>query len=107
MPFTILYTRAVQSFDREDLPRLDAFATSLKPSAGADTHSRLYELLCQSAWMYIDSNLRLNGFSQSQPLDFDNEILQGEEFDDTSLFGAGNWYYGNQLMGILDEDVRF
>lgn len=107
MPFTILYTRAVQLLDREDLPRLDAFAASLKPSAGADTNLGLYELLCQSAWMYIDTNLRLNDFNQQQSLNFDSEILQGEGLDDTSLFGSGNWYYGNQLMSILDENVRF
>jgi hypothetical protein len=107
VPFTVLYTRAVQLLDREDLSRLDAFAASLKSSAGTDTHSRLYELLCQSARMYIDSNLSLNDFSQSQSLDFDSEILRAEELDDASLFGAADWYYGNQLMSVLDDDVRF
>ncbi|KAL5336348.1 hypothetical protein BJX70DRAFT_400638 [Aspergillus crustosus] len=119
VPFTILYMRAVQQLDGEDLARLDTFAASLKrpspsgPNAdtdtGTDTHSRLYDLLVQSAKMYIDSNLGLHDFSPSQFLDFGEETLRGGEVDAANavLFGAGDWYYGSQLMGVLDDVVHF
>ncbi|KAL4883498.1 hypothetical protein BJY04DRAFT_216320 [Aspergillus karnatakaensis] len=109
VPFTVLYLRAVQLLDYADLTLLEAFSASLKTLTGTDTYSRLYELLCQSARMYIDSSLGLeiNGASRLGVLGFDGEALRGQGFDNAGLFDAGGWYYGNQLMGVLDDDLRF
>ena len=91
MPFTVLYKRAVQLLDRDDLSRLDAFAAFLKLSAATDTHPQLYEVLCQSASIYIDAALNLNDFSQPQSFEFDSLGLR-EGLDDSAFIDAGNWY---------------
>ncbi|KAI0881294.1 uncharacterized protein GGS22DRAFT_192382 [Annulohypoxylon maeteangense] len=125
MPFSILFTRAVQLSDFADLVRLDRFATSMKPETPPDsiTHPyRLYELLCQAARLYVESN------TSSADMSITNALSDPlGEFDFTSFgmevgvvsnetietivpqtFELGDWYYGNQqMMSLLDEDVMF
>ncbi|KPM41083.1 hypothetical protein AK830_g5462 [Neonectria ditissima] len=124
VPFSIIFTRAVQLSDADDLARLDTFASSLKPQV-VDTESpthpfRLYELLCQAARLYIDSNLtsRSNAGMDSSSLltgsehgnitrEMENNI-GGFEGYDYPLSDLGDWYHSNrQLMSLLDEDMMF
>ncbi|KAM5349179.1 hypothetical protein ACJ41O_009002 [Fusarium nematophilum] len=123
VPFSILFTRAVQLLDLDDLSRLERFAASLKPEAGTEspTHPhRLYELLSQAARLYIDSKL-----ASSLPSTFDlasfpdvsdypemmtetGTAMQAFEPSDYPMFDLGDWYYGNQhLMSLLDEHAMF
>ncbi|KAK7432250.1 hypothetical protein QQZ08_001195 [Neonectria magnoliae] len=126
VPFSILFTRAVQLSDNDDLARLDAFASSLKPqviNTESPTHPfRLYELLCQAARLYAISNPPSGSNTVAT---FDNssvstgfehgDIARGLETDlgtfegyDYSLADLGDWYHSNQqLMSLLDEDVIF
>ncbi|KAI1459923.1 hypothetical protein F4805DRAFT_465878 [Annulohypoxylon moriforme] len=125
VPFSIVFTRAVQLSDFTDLVRLDRFATSMKPQTPPEsiTHPyRLYELLCQAARLYIESNTSSTDVTvpnaQSDPLgEFDftsfgmevgavsNDTIERET---SQTFELGNWYYGNQqMMSLLDEDVIF
>ncbi|KAJ3548208.1 hypothetical protein NM208_g1130 [Fusarium decemcellulare] len=124
VPFSILFTHAVQSFDLDDLSRLDRFALSMKTEA-ADTEPlthpcRLYELLSQAARIYvqssmlpsnIDINSNLDASSNSQHLDIGHEMgieMPTFEVFDQSMLDLGDWYYSNQqLMNLLDEDVMF
>ncbi|KAF4972348.1 hypothetical protein FSARC_1070 [Fusarium sarcochroum] len=61
VPFSIVFTHAVQNFDMGDIDRLDRFAASFKPENSDPeplSHPyRLYELLCQAARFYIKSRL--------------------------------------------------
>lgn len=125
VPFSILFTRAVQVLDATDLARLDRFAASLQPDESASPESsithpyRLYELLCQAGRLYFDSNatssltadptLLYNLPDSLGELDFGMEVgtgildvggVQGSELSD--------WYYGNQqIMSLLDENAMF
>ncbi|KAI1733607.1 fungal-specific transcription factor domain-containing protein [Xylaria scruposa] len=60
VPFSVLFTRAVQLSDDTDLRYLDRFSESLQhgePSSESITHPyRLYSLLCQAARLYIKQN---------------------------------------------------
>ncbi len=126
VPFSILFTRAVQLLDVTDLPILDDFAASLRPEAASPesiTHpSRLYELLCHALRLYLDSSVQFSSknpafiHDQTGPMgEFDfidygieagpaaNEILQ---YDGAQPYGLSDWYYGNQqVMSLLDENV--
>ncbi|KAF4473093.1 hypothetical protein FALBO_19 [Fusarium albosuccineum] len=124
VPFSILFTHVVQSFDLDDLSRLDRFALSMKTEA-ADTEPlthpcRLYELLGQAARIYIQSsmfpsnidiNSNVDASSNSQHLDIGHEMgieMPTFEVFDQSMLDLGDWYYSNQqLMNLLDEDVMF
>ncbi|KAI1414111.1 hypothetical protein F5Y13DRAFT_179093 [Hypoxylon sp. FL1857] len=114
VPFSILFTHAVQLLDYTDLARLDRFAASLKPeegSADSATHPyRLYELLCQAARFYVESNTSsfpgaenpLNSLDQFDFVQFEADIGNSQNS------GLSDWYYGNQqIMNLLDEDVMF
>ncbi|KAF7547811.1 hypothetical protein G7046_g8890 [Stylonectria norvegica] len=127
VPFSIIFTRAIQLSDTEDLARLDAFASSLKPQkidSESITHPfRLYELLCQAARLYIDSNAKSSGFdaginpagdtsSMLASLEHGSSATGTETYSDMlpdydySMSDLGDWYYSNQqLMGLLNEDV--
>ncbi|KAL2819062.1 hypothetical protein BDW59DRAFT_165217 [Aspergillus cavernicola] len=65
VPFSILFTRAVQLCDVADLARLDRFAISLHRETDTPeglTHPyRLYQLLCQTARLYCDSAIPGSG----------------------------------------------
>lgn len=133
VPFSVLFANAVQSFDRNDLYRIEKFAASLKPETeetGSSTHPhRLYELLSQAARLYLDSNN-----VSSMPTSTETEVpdiyktapfpVSSEHVDDASDIATGglgpleegdfsmtefsDWYYGNQqLMNLLDGDVQF
>lgn len=128
VPFSILFTRAVQLSDVADLARLDRFAASLQPEAASlesITHPhRLYELLCQAARLYIDFNIPC---SLADPTSTHNLPDSFGEFDFTPFgteagaapnetleagspqtYGLSDWYYSNQqMMSLLDEDVMF
>ncbi len=128
VPFSILFARAVQLFDVDDLARLDRFAASLKPEQTATqpvTHPyRLYELLCRAARLYIETN---NPSSVTDPSLDQNFISPADAFyfarfdmeagtavnesllsRDSQADRLGDWYFGNQqLMSLLDEDVMF
>ena len=131
VPFSILFTRAVQLLDVADLARLDRFAASLQPDAASSSESithphRLYELLCQAARLYIDSTNNPSSSSADQTLthnlpdsvgEFDfahfgmeagaaaNETL---EAGGPQAYRLSDWYYGNQqIMSLLDEDIMF
>ncbi|CAM1505955.1 Fc.00g115920.m01.CDS01 [Cosmosporella sp. VM-42] len=128
VPFNILFTRAVRLLDLNDLARLDRFAASLRPEGGsgeAITHPhRLYELLCETAHLYIDSSVLsspLDPFlDESLPdslgeIDFVPHELESwttntEEVDASvaQAYGLSDWFSGNQqIMGFLDDDVMF
>ncbi|KAI0149689.1 hypothetical protein F4776DRAFT_174560 [Hypoxylon sp. NC0597] len=122
VPFSILFTHAVQFSDYADVARLDRFAASLRyeDSAESATHPyRLYELLCQAARLYIESN---NTSLPPDPTLIENLPDTLGQFDfahfgaetgntdggDVRGFGLSDWYYSNQqIMNLLDEDVMF
>ncbi|KAI1378884.1 hypothetical protein F4677DRAFT_443364 [Hypoxylon crocopeplum] len=129
VPFSILFTRAVQLLDVTDLGRLEGFAASLRPEATSPepstTHPyRLYELLSQAARLYIDSNMPLASADQTLPHGLP-ESLTGFDFaqfgmevgvtanetleaNGAQAYELSDWYYGNrQIMSLLDEDVMF
>lgn len=125
VPFSILFTRAIQILDITDLPRLDSFAASFQPEAASPemiTHPfRLYELLCQAVRLYIDPGI---------PYSPDSSILSGETPESLAKFDFGQfglemetgvdetldasenqsldlsgWYYSNQqMMNLMDEE---
>lgn len=128
VPFSILFTRAVQLLDFADLAVLDRFAVSLQPeetSSESNTHPhRLYKLLCQAARLYIDAKAAL----------LSEELVTAQNFPDTSgqfdlehfemddgaaanvasvpggpqTYRLSDWFYGNQqIMSFLDEEVVF
>lgn len=122
VPFSVLFTRAVQHLDIADLARLDRFAASLQSeenSPGSITHPyQLYELLCQSARIYFDisstpanstltSNLRnpINEFGLEHSA-VDAEISANRTFSEG--VALSDWYYGNQqIMNLFEEDEIF
>ncbi|XXG95182.1 rRNA-processing protein cgr1 [Hypoxylon texense] len=126
VPFSILFTRAVQFLDLADLALLDRFTASLKPDAASPesiTHPyRLYELLCQTARLYINSRTvssLMNPVLTPYMTSFldDSALLgmglvttEGEasELDGSQMYGLSDWYYGNQqIMSLIDNDVDF
>lgn len=128
VPFSILFTRAVQLSDIADLARLDRFATSLQPemsSAEAITHPyRLYKLLCQATRLYFD--LDTPNLSEN-PIMTHNLINFGADFDfahsemeagaiagetwkagDPQTHGLYDWWHDSQQMiGLLSDDFMF
>jgi hypothetical protein len=123
IPFSILFTHAVQFLDLADLERLDTFAASLKPDTvdGQEsiTHPhKLYELLCQAARLYVDS--RNPSFPKDSTLIPENLDIFGlstfgtepggaesENFHMSSLqtLGLNDWYHNNQqIMHLMNED---
>ncbi|KAF2463340.1 uncharacterized protein BDR25DRAFT_384650 [Lindgomyces ingoldianus] len=121
VPFSILFTRAVQVFDAADLARLDCFATSLHPEAASHESAtqpyRLYELLCQAARLYLGSNvpdppvdptLALNlpdSFSEFDFTHFGMEtgttVNQASEASGSQAYVLSDWYYGtNSCHGL-------
>ncbi|KAF2238759.1 hypothetical protein EV356DRAFT_563475 [Viridothelium virens] len=128
VPFSILFTRAVQLSDMADLDRLDRFENSLQPSLippEAITHPyRLYKLLCQAARLYFDLNApswptdqtishTLTGISNE--FDLSHSVMEGGVISDESLkpnspqmYGLYDWWHDSQqIMGLLSEDIMF
>ena len=131
IPFSILFTQAVQLLDRSDLARIERFAASLKPAesdapAPPPTHPyRIYELLSRTARLCVESHTQsLSLPAEStliQPLpgslsDFDLPYLEMETggpttnnalvVEDHQIDGLSDWYYSNQqIMNLMDEDV--
>lgn len=122
VPYTIIFTRAVQLDDRDDLARLDAFTASLHPKHGEDESSshphKLYELLTQAARLYMDTNSkkaatsltpRINTVFPSSGSDQAGSALMpqtGIGNDDGSMMEFIDWHYNSQqLMELLDGDV--
>jgi hypothetical protein len=126
VPFSILFTRAVQLADIADLARLDRFAASLQPKArllDEITHPhQLYTLLCRAARLYFDLDLASPHIHQT--LIPDVKDIWGEfEFAQSGIEAKGgeSWMAGGtqahglydwsqdsqQIMGLLSEDVMF
>jgi hypothetical protein len=114
VPFSILFTRAVQLSDVADLDRLDRFAASLQSDTTppeAITHPyRLYMLLCKAARLYFDLE------TPSWPADpamLHNMTDVWAGFDRAQSGGAQthglyDWSYDSQrVMELLSEDALF
>ncbi|KAK4043108.1 hypothetical protein C8A01DRAFT_32747 [Parachaetomium inaequale] len=92
VPFSILFTRAIQRLDAAELAPLDRFTASLRPAVGApestttSTHPyRLYKLLFQAARLYFD----VNGPGPAG----DNPTLMLTR--DPDFLGVGAWDFGH------------
>ena len=117
---------AVQLLDVANLALVEHFAASLEPEAASFesvTHpSRLFELLGQTAQLYIGSNtsfLADPSFIDSlpDPLKYFDLVPfgMGEAetaatgnlgVDSSQAYDLSDWHYGNQqIMSLLDEDV--
>lgn len=129
VPFSILFTRAIQLSDLDDLDRLGRFAESLKPDSTNDentsaTHPyRLYDLLYQTARRKIESDHSVStsreataGYGLGMPdHQYGSEYINDVgEYDPmlgqigTSMLDLGEWFQGNQqLFRFLDEGVPF
>ena len=133
VPFSILFSRAVQLLDIDDMERLERFAASLQPeqtsAKPAANIQRLYELLCQAARLYIDTKTSSH-LTAEQILPYDalnpTEIITLTNFDmgartlvneplepgnlepGNQPYSLSDWYSGNQqLMSLLDDDITF
>lgn len=116
-PFSILFARAVQLADGDDLDRLNQFAASLQLEAlpaDAMTHPyRLYQLLCQAARLYFDSNSSLSWPSGrlGAPIpshNYDPTIYWAglNSSDGLATYGVYDWSGDNQqIMGWLSGDA--
>lgn len=127
VPFSILFTRAIQLWDTDDLTRLEGFAASLRPeqaSNGPNTSfHRLYELLCQAARLYINANIPYlnthhaipSSISDSLDTELTNLSTEAGVSENSTVqptafpaYELSDWYLGNQqLMSILDDDIMF
>jgi hypothetical protein len=126
IPFSILFTQAVQLLDRTDLARIERFAASLKPESdvpASPTHPyRIYELLSRTARLYVESHTQSlpgqSALTQILPVslsDFDLSNLEmgtgstannALDVEDHEIDGLSDWYYSNQqIMNLMDEDV--
>ncbi|KAI0879413.1 fungal-specific transcription factor domain-containing protein [Hypoxylon argillaceum] len=114
VPFSVLFTRAVQLSDGADLFYLERFSESLQlggSPAESITHPyRLYKLLCQAARLYIQQSApaTLNGVDVGSvdPWSVFDFAAFGNEADNGADVPLSHWFYGNQqLMGLLDDDV--
>ncbi|UPK99962.1 hypothetical protein LCI18_010897 [Fusarium solani-melongenae] len=127
VPFSILFTHAIEKFDMDDFARLERFADSLKLDA-ADTEPlthphRLYELLCKAGRLHISSNTlssqlgdaldpnMLATLASTEPMGIMAETgieMQGPDYYGDYMLELGAWYHDNQqLMSFLDEDFMF
>ncbi|KIW09779.1 hypothetical protein PV08_11879 [Exophiala spinifera] len=72
IPFSILFTQAVQQLDQSDLARIEHFASSLKPEAtlpASPSHPyRIYELLSRTARLCVDNQIQHQHHSQSDSI---------------------------------------
>lgn len=126
VPFSILFSHAVQVLDVDDLSRLEHFAASLElehNSARPTTDfQQLYKLLCQAARLYIQANTPPQTVNQALPYDdldpansinipsFDieegttvNETIEHSVFEPYDL---NDWNFQNQqFAALLDEDI--
>ncbi|GAP85999.2 putative C6 transcription factor [Rosellinia necatrix] len=125
VPFSVLFTRAVQLSDTADLIYLDRFSESLRlgeTSAESITHPyRLYNLLCRAARLYIEQNdpvvfdeadvRSVDPWSVFDFAAFGNgatDGLDGSGLNAHPTQDLGHWFYGNQqLMGLLDDEIMF
>lgn len=125
IPFSILFTQAVQLRDRADLARIERFSASLTPESDvlvSPTHPhRIYELLSRTARLFIessaeslptDSTLTLPLAVTLNDLEFPhlgtetepaaNDVLNMEGLQTYSLT---DWYYSNQqIMDLMYQD---
>lgn len=128
VPFSILFSRAVQLLDTAELARLDRFATSLQSGTNPPeeiTHPyRLYQLLCQAARLYFDldhtqrpadSTMIHHRTDPWAEVEFAQSGLVAEATADEMLVGdilrsrgLYDWSYDSQqFMGLLNDDVTF
>lgn len=128
VPFSILFTRAVQLLDVADLARIDHFAASLQPETTwpeSITHPyRLYRLLCRGARLCFDLHtpyspadpiVNPNLPDSSSGLDFVNFGMEAVAATTGTAEASGahtgqlsDWYYGNQqIMSLLEDDIMF
>ncbi|WQF88867.1 hypothetical protein CDEST_13881 [Colletotrichum destructivum] len=126
VPFSIIFTCVVRTFNFDDLALLERFAASLKPETtdeNSPTHPyRLYDLLCQAARLHItrtqfsasgpnmtgDDSTLLSDFKASQFLAETTGPIDDFVNPDLLMFDASDWYQGNQhLINLLDEGRLF
>ncbi|KZL68094.1 fungal specific transcription factor, partial [Colletotrichum incanum] len=126
VPFSIIFTCVVRTYNFEDLALLERFAASLKPDTTGEnspTHPyRLYNLLCQAARLYITraqfsaSGLNMSRIDSTLLTDFEASQFFAETEGPIEEFGnpdllmcdASDWYQGNQqLINLLDEGRLF
>jgi hypothetical protein len=124
VPFNILFTRAVQLSETEELGRLDRFAASIQPSppsTESPTHPyRLYRLLCQAARLYFNKNAISSVTNET----INQDLLQSSGSFNFAQYGmeagiaaegfmaGGNelseWYHENQqIMNLLNGDILY
>lgn len=126
VPFSIIFTCVVRTFNFDDLALLERFAASLKPETtdeNSPTHPyRLYDLLCQAARLHItrtqfsasgpnmtgDDSTLLSDFEASQFLAETTGPIDDFVNPDLLMFDASDWYQGNQhFISLLDEGRLF
>lgn len=126
IPFSILFTQAVQLLDRTDLTRIERFAASLKHESdvpASPTHpTRIYELLGRTARLCVESQIQSfpaeSTLTQSLPIslcNFDLPYLDTErgfttnnalDVEDHQIDGLSGWCSSNrQIMNLMDENV--
>jgi len=119
VPFSILFTYAVQYFDVADLSRLETFAASLKletevPESISHPY-RLYNLLARTARLYFTANgpslvmnsaptqnlsSSLTELNDIGALNMPYGLALGQNYD------LSDWYYDNQhVMNFLDNNT--
>lgn len=129
--FSILFTRAVQLCDLDDLALLERFAASLQPTSVKDDDApdsalhphHLYQLLCQAGRLYIESFMQTamefdpnpsvassfrTGSADLLFSDANVDTIGTEcsaDFDDVQVSQLSDWFYRNQqMMTLLDSD---
>lgn len=74
IPFSILFTQAVQRLDQSDLARVERFAESLKPETGTPASPkhpyRIYQLLSRTARLCVDSQIQVQDQVQNHDAQF-------------------------------------
>lgn len=126
-PFSIVFSNAIQNSDLDDLDRLDRFVASFKSeTADSDpaTHPyRVYELLSQTARLYVESGIRPSHTNKASPNPSDLTMVDdavanpaevsGVEIpargdDHNSGLDAGDWFQSNQqFMWLLHENIPY
>lgn len=124
-PFSILFQHTVEHQEQADLDRLGQFAASLRPHHDEESNSpthpyRLYELLFQAAKLHMSSSLKdatpashISSSIWNSTMDGNMEERTGGDglatgMHDDFIAELEDWYQeSQQLMGLLDDDMRF
>ncbi|PVH79366.1 hypothetical protein DL98DRAFT_461159 [Cadophora sp. DSE1049] len=97
VPFITLFNKCIKFSDETELSRLERFANSLMAeptnSESSGRPLRLYQLLCQVARLYIDSNIA----SDVRQEHISNELSM-------DIFDMGSFGAGAELVGFQTTD---